>query len=118
LLPTLNVALNCPVLFGENLRLSAALWPAATDTGKVGAVMVKYFEEIATLWMLIASDPEFVAVTVSVLLLPGATLPKLTALPSPRLPICCCDPEPEELKPWQPTITASASMSRTAPVSL
>lgn len=117
MLPILNVALNWPVAFGENLRLSAALWPPATDTGSVGAVRVKYFDENATLEMLIASVPEFVAVTVSVLLLPGATLPKLTAVPSARFPICWLEP-PLELKPWQATMNASAGMSRTAPVNL
>jgi hypothetical protein len=70
------VALNVPAAFGENTRLIAVLWPAAIDTGTLGEVMEKYFVEIATLLILIAAVPEFVALTVTLLVLPGATLPK------------------------------------------
>jgi hypothetical protein len=50
---TLTVALNVPIAFGVNVRLSATVSPAATVAGRLGDVRVKYFVVMATLLMVI-----------------------------------------------------------------
>jgi len=51
--------------------------PAARVMGRLGDVREKYFVETAALLIVTDFVPEFVAVTLRVLLLPLATLPKL-----------------------------------------
>lgn len=46
--------------------------------GRVGAVTAKYLLDMATLLIVRAADPEFVAVAVTVLLVPTLTVPKST----------------------------------------
>ena len=46
--------------------------------GRVGAVIAKYLLDIATLLIVRAADPEFVAVAETVLLVPTLTVPKST----------------------------------------
>jgi hypothetical protein len=73
-----------------NVTLSVVLCPALIVTGRLGAVTEKYRVETAALLIVIDVAPEFVAVTVRVLLLPALTLPKSRLrLPRERLPFCC-----------------------------
>ena len=69
-------ALNAPAAFGLKTMLKGTLCPAATVTGKLGAVSAKYLVEMATLLIVTAAEPEFVTVVDTVLLLPALTLPK------------------------------------------
>lgn len=69
-------ALNAPAAFGLKTMLKGTLCPAATVTGKLGAVSTKYLVEMATLLIVTAAEPEFVTVVDTVLLLPALTLPK------------------------------------------
>lgn len=69
-------ALNAPPAFGLKTTLTGTLCPAAIVTGKLGALSAKYLVEMATLLMVTAAEPEFVAVVDIVLLLPALTLPK------------------------------------------
>ena len=83
--------------------LIGVLCPAGTASGRLGAVREKYLVEAEALLIVTDVVPEFVAVTVRVLLLPAVTLPKSTLrLPKEREPVCCW-PEPAALTPWQPT---------------
>ena len=108
------VALKVPVAEGANLTLRLALWPAARVEGRLGAVSEKYLVEIVALLMTTDALPEFVAVTVRVLLLPGVTLPKFRlAFPSERLPTGFVEPPPA-LTPWHPTIEPTAKRSSIA----
>jgi hypothetical protein len=73
--------------------------------GKLGAVTEKVALDTFALLTVTAADPEFVAVTVSVLVAPATTLPKsMLALASERVPICCCVffGGLPALRPWQP----------------
>lgn len=57
--------------------------------GKLGAVTEKLLLETVALLTVTAADPEFVAVTVSVFVVPATTLPKSTlAFARDRLPSC------------------------------
>ena len=69
-------ALKAPAAFGLKTTLRGTLWPAASVTGRLGAASWKYLVEMATLLMVTAAEPEFVAVVDIVLLLPAFTLPK------------------------------------------
>lgn len=81
-------ALNVPAAFGLKTTLTGTLCPAAMVTGKLGAVSVKYLVEMATLLIVTAAEPEFVAVVDRVLLLPALTLPKANdALPMEIVPL-------------------------------
>lgn len=65
-------------------------------TGRLGAVMAKYFVETAALLTVTEADPEFVAVTVIALLLPEVTLPKSRfATARERVPDCWLEDGPE-----------------------
>ena len=87
LLVIVAVALKAPAALGVNWTLRLELWPAARVVGRLGAVSEKYLLEIVALLIVTDALPVFEAVTVRVLLLPGATLPKLRlAFPSERLP--------------------------------
>ena len=98
-----TVPLKVPAALGVNLRLSVELCPALTVTGRPGAAREKYLLETAAPLIVTDCVPEFVAVTVRLLLLPAITLPKSTvAVPSERFPACCW-PEDPALTPWQPT---------------
>ena len=105
LLAIASVALNGPAVFGENVRLKVSPCPASTVAGRLGALSEKLLLEILALLIVTAEPPRFVAVKVSVLLLPAAMLPKSTlALPSDRLPDCGVGfPLPPVLSPAQPT---------------
>lgn len=92
-------------MFGVNARLSVTLCPAATVAGKLGAVTEKFAFDTVALLMVTAADPEFVAVTVSVLVAPVITLPKsMLAFARDRSPICgwVSLGELPALSPWQP----------------
>lgn len=82
--------LNAPAALGVNLTLSVALCPAAIRTGRLGAVSEKYLVERAAPLMVIGAFPEFVAATVTVLLLPTATLPKLREVDASERVLVCC----------------------------
>jgi hypothetical protein len=69
-------ALKLPAAFGLKTILTGTLCPAAMVTGKLGALSEKYLVEMATLLIVTAVEPEFVAVVEIVLLLPALTLPK------------------------------------------
>lgn len=80
-------ASNFPAAFGVKLKVRDMLCPAASAAGRLGDFNAKYLLEIVAPLMLTGVFPEFVAFTVSVLLTPGATLPKFKAeLPRDRLP--------------------------------
>lgn len=76
LLVTLSVALKAPAAFGENCTLMVVLDPAVTVAGRAGETKEKYLVVIAALLIVTSLDPELVAVTDSVLLVPVSTLPK------------------------------------------
>ena len=84
-----SVAAKVPTVFGENVMLIVVLCPASTVTGRVGAFRVKNCVEMPALLTVTDVPPVFVAVNVSVLLLPAGTLPKSTvAASSERTPDC------------------------------
>lgn len=84
-----KVALNAPAAFGVNETLRFVLCPAASATGNVIGTNAKYLLEAAALLMFTVLFPEFVTVRARLLLVFGATLPKLIlALPRTRFPIC------------------------------
>jgi hypothetical protein len=72
-------ASNVPAAFGVKLKVRDTLCPAASAAGRVGDVNAKYLLEMASALMLNGAFPEFVALTMRVLLMPGATLPKFKA---------------------------------------
>ena len=114
LLETVATALYDPAAEGANSMLSVALCPEPIVTGKLGPVTEKPCAD--TVAPLIVSDavPEFVAVTLKVLLDPAATLPKLKLpLASDRSPLPWFPEPPPALTPWQalsqPTLATSMS---------
>src|ERR1035438_6621918 len=111
-----SVALNAPAALGVNLIPITVLCPAATVTGRLGATREKYFVEIAAPLTVTDAGPEFVAVTVRVLLLPTATLPKsAVAVSRERVVDCCWPEEPAALTPWQPTRKVRAARRSNPP---
>ena len=87
-LPIAAVALKLPAAFGLNASVSDALCPAATVTGRLGAVNEKYFVDTDALLMLTDVFPVLLTESVSTLLLPAATLPKSNACaPNDKLPV-------------------------------
>lgn len=74
-----TVALNDPAAFGAKAILRFALCPAAMMTGNVGEDSEKYFVETEALLIVRDFDPELVAVTLRVLVVPAITLPKSSA---------------------------------------
>jgi hypothetical protein len=110
-----TVALYEPAALGANLILSGVLCPAAMVTGRTGAVREKYLVEIAAPLMVTGAVPEFVALTVRVLLLEAVTEPKLTLLvPRDRVLVCCCFGV-ELLIPAHPLRPMSVTASRNVP---
>lgn len=106
--------LKAPTAFGANVTLRFALWPAARVAGRLGALSEKYLVEMVALLMMTDALPEFVAVTVRVLLLPGVTLPKFRlALPRERLPTGFVELAPA-LTPWHATSEPMAERSSIA----
>lgn len=88
-LPMESVAVNAAAAFGVKEMLTFVLCPADSATGNVGAANAKYLVETDALPMLTALLPEFVRVSVRLLLVFGVTLPKLRlALPRTSWPIC------------------------------
>ena len=86
LLAIVAEASNVPAAFGVKLKVRDTLCPAASAAGRPGDVNAKDLLEIAAALMLTGVFPEFVALTVRVLLMPAATLPKFKAeLPRERL---------------------------------
>ena len=84
-----SVALNTAAAFGVNEILRFVLCPAASTTGNVVEANAKYLVDAEALLMFTVLFPEFVSVSVRLLLVFGATLPKLRlALPIARFPIC------------------------------
>jgi len=84
-----RVALNVEAALGVNEILRFVLCPAGTETGNVIGVNAKYLVEAEALLMLTVLFPEFVTINARLLLVFGATLPKLRlALPRTRFPIC------------------------------
>jgi len=61
------------------LKVRDTLCPAASAAGRLGDVNAKYLLEMAAELMLTVAFPEFVALSVRVLRIPGATLPKFKA---------------------------------------
>ena len=113
----LAVALKVFALSGVNLMLIVVLWPDARDAGRLGPVSEKYLVENAAPLMLRDAVPEFVAVTVRVLLLPAVILPKsrFIALNESVPDGWPGEPEPPALTPWQPARNVSpARRSRAA----
>lgn len=87
-LPIAAVALKLPAAFGVNARVSDALCPAAMVTGRLGPVNEKYFVDTEALLMFTDVFPVLLTESVSVLLLPAATLPKSKACaPNDKLPV-------------------------------
>lgn len=107
--------LKVPAAFGANTTLRGTLWPAAMITGRLGELRLKYLVETATLLMVTAAEPEFVAVVDIVLLLPAFTLPKLRdGLVREIVPLWDEFEEPV-LRPWQAVkIHSAPSRSREA----
>ena len=59
-------------------------------TGKLGAVTTKLLLDTVALLTVTAADPEFVAATLSVSVVPATTLPKsMLAFASDKVPTCC-----------------------------
>jgi hypothetical protein len=84
-----TVALKVPLASGVNTMLRVVLCPAAIVRGRLGALIAKYLVETDALEIVTDAFPEFVAVTVRVLLPPALTLPKSRlAFPRVRLPLC------------------------------
>lgn len=84
-----SVALKAAAAFGVKEILRLVLCPAASETGNVGEANAKYFVETEAPLMFTALFPEFVTVSVRLLLVFGGTLPKSRlALPTARFPIC------------------------------
>ena len=98
--------------------LTVVLWPAARETGRVGAVSEKYWVEMTTLLTLTDAVPEFVAVTVRVLVVPAVMLPKsrFIALSESVPEGWPGEPEPPALTPWQPARNMSPARRSTAAV--
>ena len=91
LLVTETVALKDRAAFGVNIRVIVTLSPAKIAAGRVGELSEKYWLEIEALLTVIEAVPVFVAVTVSVLLVPAVTLPKSRlALFRDNVPDCDC----------------------------
>ena len=87
-LPIAAVALKLPAALGLNASVSDALCPAAIVTGRLGAVNEKYFVDTDTLLMFADVFPVLLTESVSILLLPAATLPKFRACaPNDKLPV-------------------------------
>jgi hypothetical protein len=85
-----TVALKVPLALGVNTMLRVVLCPAAIVSGRLGALIAKYWVETDALVIVIDAVPELVAVIVRVLLPPALTLPKSRlALPRERLPLGC-----------------------------
>jgi hypothetical protein len=94
-----TVALKEPAALGVNVMLRVVLCPAPIAKGRLGAITEKYFVDTEALLIVTDLVPEFVAVTVRVLLPPAVTFPKSTLkLPRARLPLCVW-PEPDALTP-------------------
>jgi len=107
-LPIAAVALKLPAAFGVNATVSDALCPAAIVTGRLGAVSEKYFVDTEALLMLADVFPVLLTESVSILLLPAATLPKSKACePNDKLPVAVgvglVGVDDLELNPWHPT---------------
>jgi hypothetical protein len=70
--------------------LKVVLCPAPIARGRLGALIAKYLVDTDALEIVTDAFPEFVAVTVRVLLPPALTLPKSRlAFARDRLPLCC-----------------------------
>jgi hypothetical protein len=92
----LKVPLNVVAALGVNEMLRAVLRPAPTDTGNVGDASEKYLDENDIPLMVTDLFPEFVAVSMRVLLVPGLTFPKFRlALPRTNVEDCWPEPEPD-----------------------
>lgn len=117
LLATLRVPLKVPAALGEKVTLIVVLCPAATVSGSAGAVSEKYWVEIAALLTVTELGPEFVAVTVRVLLLPAATLPKLRVVAERERVVLCTWTEEPTLTPWQPARKMRPATRSNAPAS-
>lgn len=88
-LPMDSVALKAAAAFGVNETLRFVLCPADSATGNVVAANAKYCVEAEALLMFTVLFPEFVTVSVRLLLVFGATRPKSRlALPRARFPVC------------------------------
>ena len=86
-LPIAAVALKFPAAFGVNASVSDMLCPAATVTGRLGAVNEKYLVDTDALLMLADAFPVLLTESVSTFLPPAATLPKSNACaPNDKLP--------------------------------
>lgn len=122
-LTTVAVALNAPVALGAKVIPIGVFCPPARVTGRVGEVNKKFGLVRATLLIVIEALPVFVAVKVVPLILPTATLPKLTLeLPKVRLLgsdlVVCWLLELPALNPWQPTRKARAKSTESAPAAV
>jgi len=73
------VAATAPAPETLNVHVNVVDECAASAAGRVGDVNAKYLLEMAAALMLTGAYPEFVALTMRVLLMPGATLPKFKA---------------------------------------
>ncbi len=69
-------AAKVPGFWGVNLTENCVLCPGLTATGRLGAMMAKPVAVMPALSIVIAELPEFIAVTVRILLLPAVMLPK------------------------------------------
>jgi hypothetical protein len=84
-----TVALKVPLALGVKRMLKVALCPAPIVRGRLGALIAKYLVDTDALEMLTDALPEFVAITVRVLLPPALTLPKSRlAFARERVPLC------------------------------
>jgi hypothetical protein len=115
-LPIAAVALKLPAAFGLNASVSDALCPAPIVTGRLGAVNEKYFVDTDALLRLADVFPVLLTESVSILLLPAATLPKSNACaPNDKLPVAVgggvglVGVDDLELNPWHPTSTRLAA---------
>ena len=77
------VARNDPAALGANSTLNVALWPAAIETGRAGAVIEKYLLDTDAALTVADAPPEFLIDTVRLLLLPAVIVPK-SRLAAPR----------------------------------
>lgn len=91
MLVTETVALKDPAALGVKAKVIGTLWLVRIAIGRVGALSEKYWLEIEALLTVTEAVPVFVAVMVSVLLVPAVTLPKSRlALFRDNVPACDC----------------------------
>lgn len=86
-LPIAALAVKVPAAFGVKASVRDTLCPAATVSGRLGAVREKYLVETVALLIVTEVLPTLFTARLSDLLVPAATLPKFNVTaPNERVP--------------------------------